>query len=81
MTPTVISCIQIGNIMTIHHFQQDFLEEETFEFIKEKEGIYCKICKSITEHYRFSDGELFECRRNSLKTGIVKGNSNIFILN
>lgn len=71
--------------MTILQFLQYFPDEESCEvYIKEsreKAGICCKTCKSITKHYWFSGGKFFECsqcrRRSSLKSGTVMESSKI----
>ncbi len=65
--------------MTILNFMQYFPDESSCETynkeIREKAGICCKTCKSITGHYWFSGGKFFECsrcrRRSSLKSGTV----------
>lgn len=71
--------------MTILQFMHYFPDESSCEsFIKEtreKSGICCKTCKSITKHYWFSGGKFFECsfcrRRSSLKSGTVMESSKV----
>ena len=80
-----VSCIKIRNIMTILQFLQHFPDEESCEAhikeSREKAGIHCKTCKSITRHYWFSGGKFFECshcrRRSSLKSGTVMEHSKV----
>jgi hypothetical protein len=81
----VVSYAKIRNIMTILEFMQYFPDESSCEtYIKEnreKAGICCKTCKSITRHYWFSGGKFFECshcrRRSSLKSGTVMEHSKV----
>lgn len=71
--------------MNIINFVQYFPDEESCEVYlksyREKAGIRCKTCKSITKHYWFSTGKFFECsccrRRSSLKCGTVMERSKL----
>jgi len=71
--------------MNILNFMSRFPDEESCEdFIKsyrERAGIFCKTCKSITKHYWYSGSKFFECshcrRRSSLKSGTVMERSKL----
>jgi hypothetical protein len=69
----------------MHHFPDESSCENYIKESREKAGICCKTCNSITKHYWFSGGKFFECsfcrRRSSLKSGTVMECSKVSLHN